>query len=232
MTIDTDEIAYLCLSRLKDLVGEYEDSRNGDPDPLLPRYLLLDEAEMVVGQIIREAVRFEAARMPEYLRQFPHLLKMPNPGETLDVAIENALVARIKEPFEGIIRRILLKQYEGQEIGDVIRTFASVGVSDSRREVEVARYNEGWNLLAENPTQATLSRMMHLATILADRLDDTGVVAFGSGAGYQERDARPYALRLREIVDQLSLQLEEDGFDRLLEGADDWRNSWAPTPSP
>ena len=226
MAIDINDIAYRCLSRTRELVGEYEDSRKGDHDPLLPRYLLLDEADMLVHQIISDTVKFEPARIPEYIGQFPGLLKKSHPGATLEEAIKGALIDLIRAPFASGVRRILLGQYEGQTIGDVIRAFATVGVSDSRHEVENARYNEAWRMLAENPTHATLSRMMHRATILAEHLHDTGIVVFGSGPGYEERDARPYELRLWEIIDQLSLQLEEDGFDLLLDGADDWRDSY------
>lgn len=219
MTINIEAIRDRCSAKIGALVAVCQRRREDGGDPAVPMYLLEAEATYHVRMIIRNAIRFDPMRIPQYIQQFPDLLKSPAYGRTIEEGIEAVLISTIQKPIMPTIVELLLDQYEGQTLDDVVKAFARADIidGDERLAVERSAYRHAWNALAERPDRTTLCGMMFHARNLADRAENLGIITLGSGPGYEERDARPYVLRLREIHDFLDLLLEKNGFDEILD---------------
>ncbi|NTF17996.1 hypothetical protein G6L37_06235 [Agrobacterium rubi] len=220
MSVDVGSIRNRCVVETMDIISDVMRDHDDGGNPDAAKVLLSKDALHHVRMQIGNMVDFRPDRIPQYIAQFPGLLKCQTFGNTLEQEIETALMSEIERPIMTIVREKLLDQHAGQTLEGVLEDLASAAVgfvSDNRFHREREDFHQAWKDLAEYPREHALTRMMTLASNMADMMEEFGTVSFGAGSGHCKRDAAPYVMRLREVHDFLDLTLETEGFDTLLD---------------
>jgi hypothetical protein len=203
--IDIEALASLVVTQLENRIDMYTAGTSQDAAGGVISLPTVSEGSDYSAAWIDHRFRFDRARAPSYIRQFPEMLDMEFPKGSLGDNLENAVKRAIHERLASVVRETVVDRYRGYTMDDLASAVGSALAAFERHlkdhlfaphRVKPAKIEELLSTARDSGTAADLARLAYELAKLESELRST------------PQDGKTGARKLKEAAQAIRLVAE------------------------